>query len=196
MALIYNGTTIPNNATITYNGTALTKIIFNGVEVWKKITKEYKTGDLFYMTSNTTPAPFVVTAEVNGAYEGDDTSQAYKTFRNSYFVKKGTVAGQYVGSRLTFNLTKKIYPVTILWKGVNEAGGGAGGGGKSQLWLRNASGSWYVADEDTDPGPQRTYTMNGNTIITGVGVRTIYGSGDWKYLTVGPCRITAWYEEE
>lgn len=38
MALIYNGTTIPSNATITYNGTALTSIVFNGVEVWRKGT--------------------------------------------------------------------------------------------------------------------------------------------------------------
>lgn len=38
MALIYNGTTIPNTATINYNGTSLTKIIYNGTTVWQKAT--------------------------------------------------------------------------------------------------------------------------------------------------------------
>ncbi len=38
MALIYNGTTIPSSATIKYNGTTLTKIIYNGVTVWQKVT--------------------------------------------------------------------------------------------------------------------------------------------------------------
>ncbi len=38
MALIYNGTTIPNTATINYNGTSLTKVIYNGTTVWQKAT--------------------------------------------------------------------------------------------------------------------------------------------------------------
>ena len=36
MALIVNGTTIPETNDIVYNGTALTKIVFNGVTVWEK----------------------------------------------------------------------------------------------------------------------------------------------------------------
>ncbi len=36
MALIYNGVTIPSNATVNYNGTSLQKIIYNGVTVWQK----------------------------------------------------------------------------------------------------------------------------------------------------------------
>ena len=35
MSLIIDGTTIPNKATITYNGNPIEKIICNGVEVWK-----------------------------------------------------------------------------------------------------------------------------------------------------------------
>ena len=38
MSLIYNGVTIPNGAVITYGGTTLTKIIFDGVTVWQKAT--------------------------------------------------------------------------------------------------------------------------------------------------------------
>ena len=34
MALKVNGTTIPASATIKYNNTSLTKIIYNGVTVW------------------------------------------------------------------------------------------------------------------------------------------------------------------
>ncbi len=36
MALIYNKTTIPNGANITYRNVALEKIIYNGVTVWVK----------------------------------------------------------------------------------------------------------------------------------------------------------------
>ena len=39
MSLNFNGTDIPRSANITYNGTTLTKIIFNGVEVWTKGTQ-------------------------------------------------------------------------------------------------------------------------------------------------------------
>ena len=36
MSIIFNGTTLDSSADITYNGTSLNKIVFNGVEVWKK----------------------------------------------------------------------------------------------------------------------------------------------------------------
>jgi len=36
MPLIYNGTEIPNTSSINYNGTSLTKVIYNGVTVWEK----------------------------------------------------------------------------------------------------------------------------------------------------------------
>ena len=36
MALIVNGTTISNTNDIVYNGTTLTKIVFDGVTVWEK----------------------------------------------------------------------------------------------------------------------------------------------------------------
>lgn len=46
MALIYNGTTIPSTATIKYNGTNLTKIIYNGVTVWQKNIYIIKAGEV------------------------------------------------------------------------------------------------------------------------------------------------------
>ena len=36
MSIIFNGTTLDSSANIKYNGTSLNKIVFNGVEVWKK----------------------------------------------------------------------------------------------------------------------------------------------------------------
>lgn len=38
MALIYNGKSIPNTGVIQYNATNLTKVIYNGVTVWTKMT--------------------------------------------------------------------------------------------------------------------------------------------------------------
>ena len=46
MAIKYNGTTIPDTGTIKYNGTSLTKVIYNGTTVWEKWSQ--KTGS--YMT--------------------------------------------------------------------------------------------------------------------------------------------------
>lgn len=55
MALIVNGTTIPASATIKYNNTNLTKIIYNGVIVWQKSYYVIQNGTLLsssYVTSN------------------------------------------------------------------------------------------------------------------------------------------------
>lgn len=54
MALIMNGTTIPSSATIKYNNTSLTKIIYNGVVVWQKSYYVIQNGTLLsssYVTS-------------------------------------------------------------------------------------------------------------------------------------------------
>ena len=41
MALKYNGTTIPGTGTVKYNGTSLTKVIYNGTTVWTKDNNKY-----------------------------------------------------------------------------------------------------------------------------------------------------------
>lgn len=41
MSLIFNGTTIPSTGTIKYNGTSLTKVIYDGNTVWTKDTNVY-----------------------------------------------------------------------------------------------------------------------------------------------------------
>lgn len=54
MALIINGTTIPTSATVSFNGTNLTKIICNGVVVWQKSFYVIQNGTLLsssYVTS-------------------------------------------------------------------------------------------------------------------------------------------------
>jgi hypothetical protein len=52
MALIVNGTTIPETNDIVYNGTALTKIVFNGVTVWKKDDSKTLVDVGIYIMSN------------------------------------------------------------------------------------------------------------------------------------------------
>ena len=42
MSLIVNGVTLPSNAVITCNGVALSSIVCNAVEVWKKGTLTLK----------------------------------------------------------------------------------------------------------------------------------------------------------
>ena len=57
MSLIYDGVTIPNGAVITYGGTTLTKIIFNGVTVWQKATDATKNfGNHTYIDHVGTPS--------------------------------------------------------------------------------------------------------------------------------------------
>ena len=56
MTLIFNGTTI---TAVTYNGTALDKLIYNGVTVWERWV--LRTGNLYSMTSNSSPSPFSCT---------------------------------------------------------------------------------------------------------------------------------------
>ena len=43
MALIFNGTTIPETGNIVYNGTNVKTVIYNGVTVWRKFTSGSKT---------------------------------------------------------------------------------------------------------------------------------------------------------
>jgi hypothetical protein len=52
MALIVNGTTIPETNDIVYNGTALTKIVFDGVTVWKKDDSKTLVDVGIYIMSN------------------------------------------------------------------------------------------------------------------------------------------------
>ncbi len=55
MALIYNGTTITGDYTVKYNGTELTKIIYNNQTVWEKNTQKtyrYKFEGLLVGTSS------------------------------------------------------------------------------------------------------------------------------------------------
>ena len=68
MSLIYNGVTIPNGAVITYGGTTLTKIIFNGVTVWQKATPtSWQENTYNRSTSNT--ATFSSTHDFGSAKE-------------------------------------------------------------------------------------------------------------------------------
>ncbi len=198
MALIYNNTTIPETGTIKYGNTSLKKIIYGTKTVWRK--KELKTGNLFAMTSNTSPTPFVVSDwSTSGCFWGDDNTLAYKAFKgdSSYYYKQANVVGNYCGAQILFNQsTKKIFPVTIVWRGVNADAGDGGGGGSVDIQYRNSSGTWVNLGHVEDNGASQTSTMDGNTEVTGLRIRTNYGSGSSKWLEVGPVRVTKWYEQE
>lgn len=53
MSLIYNGTAIPNTGIIRYNGTELSKVIYNGITVWEKQQDYY-----LYNRENPTSSAF------------------------------------------------------------------------------------------------------------------------------------------
>lgn len=194
MALIYNGTEIPATGSIRYGSTEVKKVIYGTTTVWTK--REYKTGALVKMTSNNAPAPYTVTAWCDGTFWGDDNSLAYKAFSDQYFYQQANVSGKYCGATLMFNTTKKIFPVKIHCYGANADAGEGGGGGSLELQYRNASGTWVQLGKWEDPNGGRDVTMDGTTQVTGLRVRTIYGSGPAKWLEVGYTYITQWYEEE
>lgn len=71
MSLIINGTTIPSSGVINFNGTKLTKVVFNETTVWSgEITQ---TGSEYYVWSGTSdgsayitfPTPFSATPKVS-----------------------------------------------------------------------------------------------------------------------------------
>ncbi len=87
MALIYNGTTIPNGANITYHNTALQKIIYNGVTVWVK--QVIKPGS-------------VLSVSASGETYPDLISFTYPNI-GGFFDKPPTYNGNYYDNRAWFD---------------------------------------------------------------------------------------------
>ena len=90
MALIYNGTTIPSTATIKYNGTNLTKIIYNGVTVWQKNIYIIKAGEVIDSSA-------IVSATWLGSWEHTYHSSAVweKTAVGDFFIYGKAIGGDW-----------------------------------------------------------------------------------------------------
>lgn len=189
MPLIVNGTNVEK---VIYNGVELDKVICDGVTVWENIV--HKTGQLTKMTSNTTPAPFVVTDWSSGAFNGDSSDKAWKVFGDGGYAKQANVAGYRCGAQLMFNTTAEIYPVKIYYSGGNHDAGGGGGGGHQLVEVCRPDGTWYEIGRHNDIGGG-TITMDGKTRIIGIRMATVFGSGPVKWLEANNCDINEWYQK-
>lgn len=94
MPLIINGTTIPSSGTINYNGTSLTKVIFNGVTVWQKSFKVISNGTL-------QNSSYVTSAPTNG-YSGHSSfsRNCWRMTEEAYYdygIYGTTASGVYTG---------------------------------------------------------------------------------------------------
>ena len=127
MPLIFNGTTIK---AVTYNGTALDKVIYNGTTVWESWV--LKTGQLYNMTSATTPSPFVVTGGSGAIFQ--DPYTIFNTSGDAPVWNSGGFNSPII------NLSKKYIPTKFYFSvGSNTAQG-------NQTWYIQGStnGSTWV----------------------------------------------------
>lgn len=100
MALIVNGTTIPETNDIVYNGTALTKIVFDGVTVWEKDDSKTSVDVGIYIMSN--GASFD-----NPGY--DEIKVQFSTF-DSHFVKVKAQMAFIIGDYDPYEVNLTITP--------------------------------------------------------------------------------------
>ena len=110
MSIIFNGTTLDSSADITYNGTSLNKIVFNGVEVWSKAKAMPTKGQII----NIDDKKYLVLktsgniAEVLAQYDYT-TSQAFRTELDTVTFTDGSTGLKYADSDIDTLLNTTFY---------------------------------------------------------------------------------------
>lgn len=110
MSIIFNGTTLDSSADITYNGTSLNKIVFNGVEVWSKAKAMPTKGQMI----NIGDKKYLVLkisgniAEVVAQYDYT-TSQAFRTELDTVTFTDGSTGLKYADSDIDTLLNTTFY---------------------------------------------------------------------------------------
>ena len=118
MSLIVNGVTLPSNAVITCNGVALSSIVCNAVEVWKKGTLTLK--EVVFNASGTFTMPAnVVNNQIIVCVTGGGGS-GYADVDSGYYGGSGS-------GRVVSTLTMSAGQTASVIVGAGGVNGGAGG---------------------------------------------------------------------
>ena len=196
MPLTFNGTNITK---VTYNGTALDKIIFNGTTVWESWV--LKTGNLYVMTSNSAPSPFVASRTNNNM--GTAHGQPYQALNNGNSNLFGcwvTNSGGYTQVNLAFNQTKKIRISKVAYA-YDVTGIATWGGGTFYIDVFNGSSWVQVFTQGFSTSGVRSGTVNvlssyPTMEATNIRSRMVYGSGAEAHTYyIRKVQVTEWYEK-
>lgn len=182
MALIYNGTTLPSTANITYNGTSLTKIIYNGVTVWQKSFYVIQNGNVAdsgqiasvavlggysghagvnssthtvktFTNSVYYPASNIYGTEIQGIYNGGDHTDCTNTSWIKFTITFGSgVAGKSVTADFLGHYSARYFGAKFIVRN----------GGESGADIINLSGNPPVSGNTT---VQKTFTLNSNGVL-------------------------------
>lgn len=129
MALIVNGVTIPSSGVVTCNGVALSSIVCNAVEVWKKGTLTLK--EVVFNASGTFTMPSgVVNNQVIVGCTGGGGGGGYD-FDSGGYVYTGSGGGGSGRTYGTFTLTPNQAVTVTIGAGGAYAGGTVGSNGGS-----------------------------------------------------------------
>ena len=126
MAINFNGTTLATNINaVVFNGTAVTKVMFNGAEVWAKMVNLAwsgnslisgnrgieVSGNLFRAVSSGAQGAWI-TAQSNGTFTGDSSTEgAYQGMSLSVSgnLVRTKMAGEAAGAWVTYTVANKAF---------------------------------------------------------------------------------------
>jgi hypothetical protein len=184
MALIYNGTTLPPSANITYNGTKLSKIIYNGVTVWQSEFYVIQNGNVMKASSilstnvsggwsahagvnNTTnpigtfsesvayPDSNIYGTRIAGLYAGNDHNCGHTSWIKYTITFGSDVAGKSVTADFLAHYSARYFDGKCIIKN-----GGESGADIINTVLPNSNASDFIRNPI-----QKTFTLNSNGVL-------------------------------
>ena len=164
---------------------------------WKLMT-----GNLYVMTANNLPSPFVASRNDNNLMSSlGSPYQAFNNGASNNFGGRYTSAGGYTQANLIFNLTKEIKIKTITYSFYNTFSGGTANG-RNHIEIYDGTSWIEVYNVVWSSVAERAGTIDisagayADTLIYGIRARTRYSSGSTSaYGYVRKCQVTEWYEK-
>ena len=171
--------------------------IISTLNNWK-----YYSGNLYVMTSDTAPSPFVASRTSAGTLSlSGSPYQAFNNGTSNNFGCWYTSAGGYTQANLIFNLTKEIKIKTITYSFYNTFSGGSANGtnhieiydGTSWIEIYNVAWNTEAERSGTIDISAGAYA---DTLIYGIRAKTSYSGGSTSANGyVRKCQVTEWYEK-
>ena len=165
--------------------------IISTLDAWK-----LKTGNLYLMTSNSAPSPFVATNYNSGAiFIYRDPYQSFNNNTTDNY--QGSIAsGNRFGARLDFNLAKLIKATKV---SATMEVGGSGSTVDYKIDLITSSGTIQILNTRISSGGSYNSTVNIAEInqveIIAIRHYVTYVSGSAVPCMLKKCQITEWYEK-
>ena len=166
--------------------------IIMALDAWKLMT-----GNLYVMTSNTTPSPFVASAYHNSPsfiyrepYQSlnNNTGDNYQASVNS---------GKYFGANLTFSKTVKIKTFTV---SLTTNTYGSGGTVDYVIDIKLPDNSFqevYRSTRSQGTTLATDITLDTDDQVECIGIRhyVVWRTGDYTPCLLKKCQVTEWYEK-